>query len=273
VFGWPLLINGLVMYLIFLGDRVVIGASNRMFARASYTHADLAVYSLAFSLTLMPTMLVANVCSALFLPILSRVQGDRDRFEQHYRACTQIVCLVAACASVPLILAGDWLVVQIYGRGYSSAAAVIGWLAAMQAMRIIRVAPTLAAMALGDTKNSMVSNLVRTLAFVAVLAVAAAGGSLGWIAACGFGGEVLALASSLWGLRQKHGVAVKHCLEPCAVVALGLAMAAAAQGLGVPDLGGRISVLTSGLLVGVVCSVMLIAYPRLRHNLRSLVAW
>jgi hypothetical protein len=54
---------------------------------------------------------------------------------------------------------------------------------------------------------------------------------------------------------------------------MGMAMAVASHRLGLPHMDGRISVLVSGLVVMIVCSLMLIAYPRLRYNLRSLVAW
>src|SRR5207247_896458 len=147
---------------------------------------------LAFSTVQMPAMLVANVCTSLFLPTLSRVRSARARFDQDYLACSLIICLAAAVTSGPLIFAGGWLVGLIYGPDYSSAGSVIMWLAAMQAVRIIRVTPTLGAIALGDTKNPMMSNVVRTPAFVLVLLVAAAGGPLAWIAACGLAGELLA---------------------------------------------------------------------------------
>src|SRR5262249_29799556 len=78
--GGPLLINGVLMYLIFQGDRMVIDASEHMFSRASYSMTDIDVYSLAFSVVQMPVMLVANVCTSLFLPVLSLVRSIRARF-------------------------------------------------------------------------------------------------------------------------------------------------------------------------------------------------
>jgi O-antigen/teichoic acid export membrane protein len=271
VFGWPLLINGLLMYLIFQGDRLVIGASTRLFARASYTLADLAAYSLALSLSQMPQMFVANVCTSLFLPILSRVQNLRARFEQDYLACSQFVCLAAAASSLPLIVAGGWLIVLIYGNKYSASGVVIGWLAAMQALRIIRVAPTLGAMALGDTKNAMISNLARTLAFVCVLIVAAAGGPLQGVAAAGFAGELFALAVCLYGLSRNHAISARYCLEPCAVVTAGLVVAAIASRLGLGMWSAFAAIGLSAFLFGAVLTGMLIIYPELRTNLRTLL--
>ena len=272
-FGWPLLINGVLMFLIFQGDRLVIGVSERLFSRASYSLGDLAVYSLAFSVAQLPALLVANVCTSLFLPMLSRGCRVRTHFEQEYLACSIIVCLAAASTSGPLMLAGGWLIKLIYGAKYSSTGSMILWLAAMQAVRIIRVTPTLGAIALGDTKNAMMSNAIRTPAFALVLLAAATGRPLPWIAACGLAGELFALAYCLWRLWSRHGVPIRLCLGPCAVVAVGLSVAAAAHGVGLAELGGVVTLVASAVLVGAVFSVMLVAYPPLRRDLQSLVAW
>ena len=272
-FGWPLLINGMLMYLIFQGDRLVIGASERLFSQASYTLTDLAIYSLALSVVQMPTMLVSNVCTSLFLPALSRTRSARAQFDEDYLACSLVVCLAAALTSGPLIIAGGWLVGLIYGPNYSSAGSVIMWLAAMQAARIIRTAPTLGAIALGDTRNLMMSNVLRTPAFVVVLLIASAGGSLPWIAACGLVGEVPALGYGLWRLWSRHRIAPRLCLGPCAVVAVGLAVGAAARRLGPDALGGATALLASVALVVLVFFVMVFAYPRLRTDLQALAVW
>jgi O-antigen/teichoic acid export membrane protein len=271
-FGWPLLLNGILMFVIFQGDRVVIAASNRLFSSARYTHSDLATYSLAFSLTLMPTMLIANVCTSLFLPLLSRAQGLRQRFEHDYRACVRIVCSAAALASGPLILTGQWLVVQIYGLQYAPSTGVIGWLAAMQALRIMRVAPTLAALALGDTKNGLASNVVRTSAFGLVLAAASAGASLQWISAAGCAGELCALAYCVWNLERKHGVSRRVCLKPAAFLTAALCSAGMLQHFGIAEGHGAIQVVSSLAFVVLLASVVFAAFPRLRQDLRSLLA-
>src|SRR5581483_3763845 len=119
-FGWPLLINGLLMYVIFQGDRFIIGASRRLFSHSSYTLADLGVYSVAFGLSMAPTMLVANVSTQLFLPLLSRAQEMKEQFERRYTGCLELVSLVAAVFAVPFILLGGWVVILVYGTKYAA---------------------------------------------------------------------------------------------------------------------------------------------------------
>src|SRR5438309_2380058 len=119
-FGWPLLVNGICLYGIFEGDRFVIGSAHRLFAKNSYTLSDLGVYSVAFALAQVPTMIVANVCASLFLPLLSRAQASRAQFERHYVACVQIVSFMAANVAIGFIVAGGKVVPLVYGRRYAA---------------------------------------------------------------------------------------------------------------------------------------------------------
>jgi O-antigen/teichoic acid export membrane protein len=237
-FGWPLMINGILMLGIFEGDRMIIGSSESLFPGRGYTLTDLGVYSATFSLTMAPTMFVVNIASSLFLPLLSRAQGNLEQFERRYAACSQAVCLAAAVISVLFIVAGGTLVTTIYGPKYAAAGAIIGWLGAMWGVRIVRAAPTLAAMAQGDTKNTMISNSARTLSLVGMLAALAWGGGLVWIAISGFAGELLALVASLWRLRSHNAISLALCVKPIGVAAAGMVMGA----LLAPGAGGGLVV-------------------------------
>ncbi len=263
-FGWPLMINGILMFGIFEGDRLIIGSAERLFPRSSYDLSDLGIYSATFSLTMAPTQFVANICSSLFLPLLSRTQGMPDQFRRRYRACSQAACLAAAIISIFFITAGGRLVAVVYGSKYATGGRIIGWLAAMWALRIIRVAPTLAAMSLGDTKNTMLSNCVRTFALVGMAGASAIGAPLVWIAISGFSGELLALAVSVWRLHRKSGIPASLCAKPIAAAAAGMLVASfSAWGLGASLVATIASCLGCILLV---TAGMLAAFRTLRHD-------
>jgi O-antigen/teichoic acid export membrane protein len=264
LFGWPLLINGLLMYVIFQGDGVIIGASHRLFAHSHFTLTDLGVYSVAFSLTMAPSMLVANVVTSIFLPLLSRVQAQREQLARNYAICAEIVAFMAALIGIPFAIAGGPVVALIYGQKYAAAAEVIGWLAAMWAVRTVRMAPTLGAMASGDTRNSMLSNIARTFALPCVVAVAAAGLGLKWIAVCGFGGELLALAVSVRRLQRRENLGIGKCVKPSAVAASATLMAI----LLVPhwNVSSWPVVLSLSAVWAVfTCTTLLILFPELRR--------
>ena len=101
-FGWPLLINGLLMYGIFEGDRLIIGSSNRLFPRSHFTLSDLGVYSVAFALTMAPTMVVANIGTSLFLPLLSQAQKSVQEFRERYALTSQLIAIAAILITLPV---------------------------------------------------------------------------------------------------------------------------------------------------------------------------
>ena len=270
-FGWPLLINGILMYGIMEGDRVVIGSARRLFPHSTYTLTDLGVYSVAFAVTMAPTSFVATIAGSLFLPVLSRVREFEEEFKRRYLGCLHAVLLAATMISIPLVFTGGRFVDLIYGSKYMAASGFIGWLAAMWGIRILRVAPTVAALARGDTKASMLSNLGRSLALVGMVTAAATGSRLIWISVSGFGGEVLALGILLWRLKRLHGVPVVLHARPFALIGLGVLAAGVTARLE----AGRLSVFTallgSAILVLATVSVMILAIPALRSQLRAFV--
>jgi O-antigen/teichoic acid export membrane protein len=215
LFGWPWLINGFLMFGIFQGDRFVIASADRLFHKGIYSLEDLGVYSVAFALTFAPTNLIAGISTSLFLPLLSNIRSEEDIFFRRYKFICEAIALAGGVFAIFLIGSGEWIVKVFFGEKYSlNAAALVAWLAAMQSLRIMRIGPTLAAMSRGDTKNAMYSNMARSLSFIAVLASAATGKSIVWIAASGFVGELLAIGLCTWRLREVHGVRMISCLGP-----------------------------------------------------------
>ena len=233
-FGWPLMINGILMFGIFEGDRLIIGSARRLFPGSSYTLADLGAYSVAFSLTMAPTLFTSNIGSSLFLPFLSAMQDVRTSFRRRYIVCCQVACVAGAITSIVFITLGGKVLTMLYGSKYATGCAVIGWLGGMWALRIVRTAPILAAMALGDSKNAMISNVARTLSLIAMVVAAATGAALPWIAISGLFGEILALAASLSRLYRRNAIPPSDCAAPLGIAVLG----AVGSSFAAPALGG-----------------------------------
>lgn len=242
-FGWPLMVNSLLMYGIFQGDQLAIGSAQRLFPQSTLTLVDLAVYSVAFSITMAPTTLMTNLGMSMFLPLLSRVQGHRDLFVRRYLTYTKGLALIAALISILFILVGGWLVTLLYGDKYKVAGEFIGWLAAMQSLRVIRVAPTIASIAQGNTVAIMLTNIVRTSALLGTLVVITAGLGLAWVAAAAFAGEFLAIVFSSLMLFRNHSINPALCFKPAGVALAAMAVAVLAAR------GGIMTVVLIGLLV------------------------
>jgi len=271
-FGWPLLINGLLMFGILQGDRFMIGAASRLFGREIYSLGDLGVYSVAFSLAFAPTVLITSISTPLFLPLLSRVQDSERSFERRYYFVCQTIALAGGLFSIPFIISGEWIIRVIYGSKYANAGSVIAWLAAMQALRIIRTGPTLAAMAKGDTKNAMYSNVVRSVAFVGVVMTAAFGGSLSLIAASGFMGEVLAMGFCVGRLQRVHRIPMMVCLKPALLSGAFMIFGAAAGS--VFHMNQSLLVSLSVSLATLICFLggIFFAFKNFRNELITFVA-
>jgi O-antigen/teichoic acid export membrane protein len=271
-FGWPLLINGLFLYGIMQGDRVLIGSSKQLFAGSTYTLTDLGIYSVAFSLTMAPTMFVATIATSLFLPVLASAKRATADFERRYLSTFDAVCLSAALISVPFIFSGGQVLVWVYGVKYSAGGAIVGCLAAMWGVRIIRTAPTLAALAYADTKAVMLSNIIRSVALVGILFAAATGASLIWVAISGLVGELLALPALMWRISRLNGVRAKPCLRPLFVLGFAMAVAGAASTSHPAGLGAFGLAFCTLLMATLTLCAMIWAIPRMRHDLRAVVA-
>ncbi len=227
-FGWPLVVNGLLLFGISHGDRVVIGTAPRLFEQASYGLADLGLYSAAFTLVQAPTLLLVQVTNAIVLPLFSRALSDLE-LARRYALCSAALAVPTGAFAILFILCGGPLVEVIYGDAYAGAAAVVAALGAMQAVRIIRPAPTQAAIARADTRTPMLANALRSCALPAMGVTAAAGGALASIAACGLAGEVAAHLYSLVRVRRLHAVPLGAGLRPLFAAACAALAAAAAS--------------------------------------------
>jgi O-antigen/teichoic acid export membrane protein len=270
-FGWPLLINGLLMYGIFEGDRLVIGSANRLFPRSHFTLTDLGVYSVVFGLVMAPSLLASSVGTSLFLPILSQAQYSSEKFDERYLFVSQVISLLATCITVPFILNGGWAVNVLYGGKYAAASGFVGWIAAMWGIRIFRTAPTVAALSKGDTRNAMFANILRSLALLGMMGVAVAGAGLRWIPFCGFAGEILACSLTVWRLERRHGVLASSSLRPFLPFAVGIAAAGLAVARGATGWGPTFTLPTALLITSGSVGAMFILYPTLRNDCLLLI--
>ncbi|HWP85969.1 MAG TPA: oligosaccharide flippase family protein [Terriglobia bacterium] len=266
-FGWPLLVNGILMFIIFDGDRFVIGSAQKLFPASSFTLADLGVYSVAFSLTMAPTMVVANIMSNLFLPVLSQAQTAREEFHRRYELCTQAITMAGLATAVGFIIAGGALVTLIFGEKYAAASAFIGILGAMWGLRTLRIAPTLAAMALGDTKNAMASNIARSVALPAMLFSVGAGLGLPSIAVCGLVGELLAMLVCVARLKARHGVSSLIAWRGCGIYVGGTAIAGMIVWGGLASLNWMVATFEAVLVITLLMGVALTYFSALRAAL------
>jgi len=205
-FGWPLLINGFIMFASQQGDQMIVGAA--------YSLNDLALFSVAGSLAMIPWFIFAQVASSIMLPLLSRVQDSPEAFRTHYRRSAAFTAVGSMITAIPLIVAGEQALVLMYGPKYAGAGRVLAWLGAASAFRFLRLAPAVAAIARADTQTQMFSNVFRALSVLLVLAAVYWRCSIETVAACAVIGELIAFGGCIQRLRRLQSVGVWDSLKP-----------------------------------------------------------
>jgi O-antigen/teichoic acid export membrane protein len=199
-FGWPLLLNGALMFGAFHGDRVIVG--NQM------GPAVLGWFSVAYMLTLIPSTLLLRVLQTLCLPVLAQHQDDDDRFKTLALVATEAGCFIGVLLVLGNALVGGLLIHILFGAKHDQAIAVLVPLAAVQALRLAKAGPSVIAIAKRQTTNPMWANLLRVAFLPIAYGVALNGGdpsAVVWIAALG---ELAGLVLSYALLVKKSGLQV-----------------------------------------------------------------
>lgn len=265
-FGWPVLINGFLLLAIQQGDQIIVGVA--------YSMADLGTYSVAMSLSLVPLMIFLGVLSSIILPILSPLQDFPELFRQKYVLCIQALGAFAILLSTVLIVSGENLIVLLFGAKYAGTGALIGWLGAAQGVRLLRAGSALAAIAKGDTKNQLISNLVRLSSIPMALFIATNGGELFLVAAALFAGETASFFTSVIRLSVKQGVPVFETFRSGAFLLASFALSGMLAGFMAPHTENLAMVLVSLLLgLTVACGLIMSCFSEIRAEIFTFIRY
>ncbi len=281
-FGWPLLLNGFFMVLITQGDRALLGSAeslNRLLlewfsdiweATRTFDKADLAVYSLALSLAIMPWQFLVRTLGRLLFPVMSRLQDDRAALRRIYISSAAVFAACGVSVAAVFILGGGSVIAIIYSEQYRAAEPIIAFLGATQAIRMIRLTATSLLLALADTEVLLYANIARAVSLLGTLGVIISRMDLVWVAASALLAEAVALSVSLALLRRRHGFEISLLFGPAlfSVAGIGGAFALRQVGLVSEDLAKIALAGLYALLVPAVASVVL---PRFLPGLRTLL--
>lgn len=182
VFGWPLMVNGFLLYFFMQGDRALLSVF--------YDMTLLGLFSAAFSISIMPTVILGKFLNSLFLPLLSR--GGQVFY---YRELLVRICIFMAFIYVLFIcVGGEFLYRAVFGEKYHSGAVFLVVLGVVHSFRIIRIAPAVIATSVANTKSILYSNVVRGIGFLVAIIFASVGVSPVYMAASAGLGELLAIS-------------------------------------------------------------------------------
>lgn len=211
-FGWPLIGNGLLMFSVMHGDRFLI---------ASYFDLDiLGAFSVVFMLSLTPTMALANLHGSVALPLLSRARSNSRELHNYCWRSAQVMCLLAGLLATLFVTAGPWLVTVIYGDRYLLASTAIPWIGLMCATRLARTTASMTAVAHGETKIPLISNIARATSFLVAWFLASHEYGVATIPICGFVGELFAYGISVFLVRRRCNLQTRVIYGPLCLVAV-----------------------------------------------------
>jgi O-antigen/teichoic acid export membrane protein len=255
-FGWPLLVNGMLMWAVFNGERVIIGGKLGL--------EELALFSMAMSLTLSPTLVISKSTMSFFLPQLSGAIGTPpypnltiSTFQAHF--------LLGNLLIVGIAVLGGPFIHAVLGLKYAAAIPLLTWLAIMQACRIYKGACSTVAMAAAHTENAMVANIVRVALLPVAWVVVTQGGSLLDVVLIGIAGEAIGFLIGLTLVLWRQSLPLRPLLSSLAVSFILLVIAAyhtQLQAGWVPDARSSLALVFVGLL-------SILTMPQLRAYVRK----
>lgn len=262
-FGWPIWLSAFPLIAVYQGDRIVIGHFVGI--------EELAGYSAAFMVAMVPGLIAAKVGQSLMLPVFSAARDDAAMLSRRFAAMTEATTIVAAVYLATAMLLGGTILQIAFGPNYAGLGGVMAWLAAMWSVRMLQAVPGMVLLATGETKPFLVAGFIRAAALVPATWVAVLGYGLEAIAAVGFAGEVASLAYISWRMDMQakglSGVFARRVafLVPAALTA-GLALVVTAAPAAIEFRG-------LGLVVAlaVIAIVAATTLPETRSRCQSLV--
>ena len=224
-FGWPLLINNILLFAVLNGEKVVIGRELGM--------ATLGIFAMGFTLTLTPTMVLARSVQSFLLPQLSAVQDDDARFQPLARTTIEANLFNGALLVVAVVLVGEPFVTLVLGDKYAALVPLMVWLAILQAMRVFKAGGAVVSLARARTENAMVANSFRVLSLPLSWWVAVETGNLLHVVWIATAGEALGVVASLMLVWLRAGARFGRCWP--VFLSVGLILASAALYAAHPD--------------------------------------
>ncbi|MBA4131401.1 MAG: hypothetical protein C0519_08245 [Hyphomicrobium sp.] len=198
-FGWPIWLSAFPLVAVYHGDRIVIGRLLGV--------EDLAGYSAAFLLAMVPGLIAGKVGQSLMLPVFAAARGDAEQLKRRFAALSEATAIAAAIYLATAILAGGDILRIAFGPNYAGLGGVMAWLAAMWAVRMLQAVPGMLLLSVGETKPFLIAGIIRSLALIPATIVALLGYGLEAVAAMGLLGEVASLAYVAWRMEaQERGL-------------------------------------------------------------------
>jgi O-antigen/teichoic acid export membrane protein len=188
-FAAPLMLNGLMLFVVSQGDRVMVGSQLGVTALGYYSAIVLLIYY--------PSGVLGSYIHAIFTPLIAAQRdspGDRDRVSDRLGGQTLILAIAMA---VGFAVVTPPLVPILFGARFAQSALLIGLIGVLQTIRFLLTWPTTTALAMGRSTTVLLSNLAHILTFPGAFIGLWLVGGLSGVVVGFIGGELIAAALAL----------------------------------------------------------------------------
>lgn len=239
LFGWPLLLNGILMFGVFNGERLIVGRTMGM--------GQFAFFSMAFTLTLTPTLVLATSCQSLFLPQLTKQLDRRQEFQRLSDVTMESSLVIGLALVLGASLVGGPLAHLLTGPKYASILAILVPMSVMQAVRVAKTGSAIIALAVGKSGNAMIGNSVRVASLPLSWWVAHKTGDVLTIIWVALAAEILGFLLAMYLAARRANVSLSALTLPTTLSAL-TCFVALFDGLETPPQPGFLDHMHWGLL-------------------------
>nr|WP_319387631.1 oligosaccharide flippase family protein [uncultured Roseibium sp.] len=216
-FGVPLLINNVLLFIVFNGDRLIV--ANQLGLET------LALFSIAFMMSLIVSSAGSKLFSTLMLPILSRAQEKRSQFRELACLSLEIALFLMIGLVLSMLVLGPAFIITLFGEKYFGALSMVLTLAFVQGFRLAKIGPVVVATAQGHTRYPLFADAVRVvflpLAFLALMQT----GNINYAIFFAFLGEFIGFLIALFLMLRQTRVRLTSLLPSLAMTGLILVLA------------------------------------------------
>jgi len=262
-FGWPLLVNGLLMAMVFHADKLVVGSTCSTSVLASYAIAGL--------ITSIPALLLTRAVGTALFPALTSVQDDAQRFRDRTRVTLIFHALMAVIMVVTMSMIGGACVRLIFGERYALAATFVPWFAAAEAARMFRIGAVQAALARGDSTTPLLSNLTRAPALFIQIPIAVMTQSPVAVLIIAVLAEIPSIMVAIRSLVRRH-----HCMPRDVMPAVTMTLLAIIVGMSLPlttrwiEADGLRWTVVGSMIIVLTATIAIIMPSKDRRRLRTM---
>lgn len=200
-FGWPLMIDGFLLFLVFHGEKMIVGRELGMVV--------LGVFSMGTALLQSPASSVTASLNQFLLPQLSAAQDDDRRFNGVAYVTLQAYILTAILLCMGVLLLGAPLVHLALGAKYDAVVPLLLWLAIAQALRSAKNGTALVSLARASTENGPIGNVPRVVTIFLSWLALTQGAGLDVVIALAIAGELAGFLLTVWLMRRRVRVPLR----------------------------------------------------------------